>query len=347
LVKAHDWRWYLQRACDTALAMPRLAPEYAQFGQMEGEVFLEILRDLEDEGMTEQARALESAMRKRADRWAAEPFPFGSEMPWDSTGQSEVYAWMRHFGNTAKAELTREVILGYDPIIPNWGYNGNARRYWDFLYAGKTARLERQIHHYGSSNNAIVLFDAYRRDPVDVHLLRVAYGGLMGTLTNIDRQGFGSAAFHSGPDLMRFDAYSGDYGTGFYGYAYATASYLVDHPVFGWVGFGGEVREIDDSISITPRDGFRMRVFVAPAQLWLTLDAGRFARVELQPCTGEITVHLDAAESSTPQAYLNVESTAAQPKTYRPAGDLQTVRGRYVIPLSPQSTAVTLVPAAQ
>ena len=83
-------------------------------------------------------------------------------MPWDSTGQPEVYAWLRHFGKQAKADTTREVILGYDPVMPSWGYNGNARRYWDFLYGGKIRRVERQIHHYGSTLNAVPLFDAFR-----------------------------------------------------------------------------------------------------------------------------------------------------------------------------------------
>lgn len=345
LVRAHDWRWYLDRAFETALAMPRLAPEYAGFGQMEGDVFVDILKDLQREGMATQARMLEAAMRKRADRWASETYPFGSEMPWDSTGQPEVYAWMRHFHNDAKAELTREVILGYDPIIPSWGYNGNARRYWDFLYAGKTKRLERQIHHYGSSNNAIPLFDAYRRDPRDFQLLRIAYGGLMGATTNIDEEGFGSAAFHSSPEMMRFDGYSGDYGMGFFGVAYATASYLVDHPVFGRIGFGGEVTEQDGKTSIVPRDAFRTRVFVAPAGLWLTLDAGKFDRVDYEPGSGKVTLRLDAADRFTPKAYLNVETTTAGGRTYRPVRDLTVTRGAYAIALSSVPTTITLIPA--
>jgi len=221
LVKAHDWRWYLDRAAQTVLAMPRLAPEYVKFGQMEGDIFLAILADLRREGMIAPANALEEAMRARAALWSREAYPFGSEMPWDSTGQEEVYAWMRHFGDHQKAELTREVILAYDPVIPHWGYNGSARRYWDFLFAGKTARIERQLHHYGSSLNALPLFDSFRRDPDDIHLLRVAYGGLMGSLSNIDRDGFGACAFHSYPDMMRFDAYSGDYGMSFFGHAFA------------------------------------------------------------------------------------------------------------------------------
>lgn len=344
LVKAHEWRWYLDRAYQTALAMPRLAPEYAKFGQMEGEVFIEILRDLQDEGMTAEASQLERAMRQRADHWAAEEYPFGSEMPWDSTGQPEVYAWMRYFGNSAKAALTREVILGYDPTIPSWGYNGNARRYWDFMYAGKTAQLERQLHHYGSANNALPLLDSFRRDPRDIHLLRVAYGGLMGTLTNIDQEGFGSAAFHSNPDLLRFDGYNGDYGTAFYGYAYGIGSYLARHPVFGNVGFGGSTQERGSIVSIVPRDGFRTRVFLAEAGLWLTLDAGKFARVDYDRNSGNVSVYLDRADQFTSKAQLRVESTKSG-AGYQPSATLSKQRGRYVITLGESETSVQLRPA--
>ncbi|MET0534796.1 MAG: DUF5695 domain-containing protein, partial [Steroidobacter sp.] len=342
-VKAHDWRWYLERAHQTALAMPRLAPEYAKFGQMEGEVFVEILRDLKSEGLAAEAAQLEQAMRQRADVWQAEEYPFGSEMPWDSTGQPEVYAWMRYFGNTDKAVLTREVILGYDPTLPSWGYNGNARRYWDFMYAGKIAQLERQLHHYGSANNALPLLDSYRRDPRDLHLLRVAYGGLMGTLTNIDQDGFGSAAFHSNPDLMKFDPYNGDYGTAFYGYAHGIGSYLARHPVFGDVGFGGVVEERGAVSSIAPKDGFRTRVFLAEPGVWLTLDAGKFTRVDYDRNTQDVTVRLDPATQSAPRAYLSVESTTAV-TSYQPVVSFDRARGRHVIPLESGEVSVVLRP---
>ena len=60
------------------------------------------------------------------------------------------------FGYDDKAEVSLNSILGYMPTVPNWGYNGNARRYWDFYYgAAPGGQLERQIHHYGSGINAI------------------------------------------------------------------------------------------------------------------------------------------------------------------------------------------------
>ncbi|MFN3676087.1 MAG: DUF5695 domain-containing protein [Sphingomonas pseudosanguinis] len=343
LTRVHDWQWYLDHAYQTIVAMMRDAPHYAQFGLMEGDVFVDILTDLKREGWTQQAETVEGLMKARADHWKTLRYPFGSEMAWDSTGQAEVYAWMRYFGYGPQADVTREVILGYDPSIPHWGYNGNARRYWDFLYGGKYPRLERQIHHYGSTLNAVPLFDSFRRDPADMHLLRVAYGGLMGGITNIDQQGASSAAFHSWPDKMDWDPYSGDYGMGFFGHAYAAATYLVNDPTLGWLGYGGNLLETGETVRIAPKDGARSRLFIAPAGLWLTLEAGKFAEARYTPRTGEVRLVFDPAQPQTPNARLFVETTTPGGRRYRPDGGTLE-RGGYTIPLSPGASVIALKP---
>lgn len=65
---------------------------------MAGSVWIHLLNDLRTEGMEQTAPAwiapaadaIEAFMRSRAAAWSKLPFPFGSEMPWDSTGQEEV-----------------------------------------------------------------------------------------------------------------------------------------------------------------------------------------------------------------------------------------------------------------
>lgn len=42
---------------------------------------------------------------------------------------------------------------------------------------------------------------------------------------------------------MQFDAYSGDYGMGFYGHALATQVDVIKDPTFGWQAFGGSCRK--------------------------------------------------------------------------------------------------------
>lgn len=344
LVTHHDWRWYLTQAYETSMAMTRLAPEQSQFGQMEGDVFVAVLEDLEREGMKTEADRLQTAMRARADVWQKEAYPFGSEMPWDSTGQEEVYAWTRHFGMDTKAQVTLDAITGYMPAIPNWGYNGSARRYWDFLYGGKYPRIERQLHHYGSGINAIPVLDAYRRNPGDVYLLRIGYGGTMGAISGIDKEGFASAAFHSYPDKMIFDPYTGDYGPNFFGHAWATGAYLVKDAEFGWQAFGGDVTEKGNTVSVEPLDSFRQRVYLAPLGLWLTLDSGEFERVSLDEGTGVVEVRLAPGDRYTSAALLRIEQPARVDGvgTIAPLEKLTMERGAYMVPLQTSSVSVRL-----
>lgn len=235
-------------------------------------------------------------------------------------------------------------ILGYMPTLPHWGYNGNARRYWDFLYGGKLSRIERQLHHYGSGLNALPVLTEYRDHPDDFYLLRVGYGGMMGALSNIDRDGFASVAFHSFPDTLKWDAYSGDYGPNFFGHALNTATYVIHHPVFGWQAFGGNVRVEHDWVKVQTLDSFRKRVYIAPRGLWLTLDAGTFDSVEVNTKTHAVRVALSAATSFTPQARLRIEQPApvAGIGTYRPVQNVAEERGDYSIPLQKRTVWIEL-----
>jgi len=344
LVTNHPWAWYLTNAYETSVAMVSLAPGYAVFGQMEGDIFLQLLEDLRREGWNTQADDLEAKMRVRANRWKEEAYPYGSEMPWDSTGQEEVYAWMKHFGFQEKADVTLNAILGYDPAIPHWGYNGSARRYWDFIFAGKTRQLERQLHHYGSSLNAIPLLAEYREHPDDFYLLRVGYGGTMGTLTDIDQEGFLTAAFHAFPDLLRPDGITGDNGPNLFGHAWNTATYVAHRPEFGWVAFGGNISEEGQTVRVTPRDSFRMRVYLASAGLWLTLDAGQFEALDLNEKTGVIRVGLVPETQFLHAVRLRIEQPGKVEggKAYRPGKPWKQERGAYVVPLGIATTWVEL-----
>jgi hypothetical protein len=346
LVTNHPWDWYLNQSYETAVAMTKFAHEYAVFGQMEGTVFLQILADLKREGMNDKAADLETRMRTRADRWKAEAYPFGSEMPWDSTGQEEVYDWTKYFGYRDKAEVTLNAILGYDPAIPHWGYNGSARRYWDFIFAGKDRRLERQLHHYGSSLNAIPLLAEYRDHPNDTYLLRVGYAGTMGAITDIDQEGFPSAAFHSFPDMLKPDPITGDYGPNFFGHAWNTATYLVKDGQFGWQAFGGNLTRNLNLVEVTPLDSARTRVYLGPLGLWLTLESGSFDRVQINSSTGAVRVGFAASTDYTSQALLNIEQPAKIDGvgTYRPKQQLQSERGGYLVPLTKGVTWIDLAP---
>ncbi len=350
LVTNHPWDWYLEQAYQTTKFTFSRAPNgrrrvgYVELGLMEGDIFLALLTDLKREGWTEKANEIEKLMKERADRWKNEAYPFGSEMAWDSTGQEEVYAWCDYFGYNDKAEVSLDSIIGYMPTVPHWGYNGNARRYWDFIYGGKLRRYERQLHHYGSGLNAIPMLAYYREHPDNDYLLRVGYGGTMGALTNIDREGFGSVAFHSFPSTLKWDGYSGDYGPNFFGHAFNTATYIVNHPEFGWLAFGGNVKVDGAWVKVKPLDSIRMRVYIAPRGLWLTLDAGSFESVEVNARSNQIRIGLSPQTADTQEARLHIEQPAKLTSvgTYHPRSSLAKERDAYVIRLQRSASWIEL-----
>lgn len=183
------------------------------------------------------------------------------------------------------------------PTVNHWAWNGNARRYWDNMcvpspkiisgpkesytkltvsrYGGKLQRIERQGHHYGSGLNALPLLSHFQSNPSDLYALQVGFAGMSGPLSNIDSGGFASASFHTWPDTLAWDAYSGDYGPNFLGLVLGSGTYVVKDPDFGIVAYGGHVTTGEDGlVTVVPRDAVRRKVYLSANGLRFAVDAG-------------------------------------------------------------------------
>ena len=107
--------------------------------------------------------------------------------------------------------------------------------------------------------------------------------------------------WHADPERLFRDAYSGDFGIGFYGYEKNAGAYLSCSADAGWLCIGCDVlveeQEVQGSaaadvaarcggavrLRVTPRDAFRRRLYLQPLGLLLQLDGGVIdeARVRL------------------------------------------------------------------
>ncbi|KAF2969405.1 hypothetical protein GQX73_g4165 [Xylaria multiplex] len=344
LVGSRTWDWYLGQAYSTTIRATKSDVGYSRVGLMGETVFGEILTDLTREGKTSEASALSAAMKSRATQWNSEAVPYGSEMAWDSTGQEGVYYWTKYFGYTSTVTKTVNSVLGYMPTVPHWGWNGNARRYWDNIYGGKLQRIERQIHHYGSGLNALVLLSAFRSDPSDWYLLQVGYGGTSGPLSNINQEGFAAASFHSWPDTLKWDGYSGDYGPGFLGMALGSGTYIAQHKTLGLLVYGGTLTSSSgaSSVSVTTQGPVRRKVFIGPLGVLLTTDAGSIDGFNYVSDGSTISVTLAQLPGgpSASSAVLWVETTSGSSKYTVSSPTATQSRQGWGIPLS--SSAVTV-----
>jgi hypothetical protein len=187
------------------------------------------------------------------------------------------------------------------------------------------------------------LLAQYREHPDDYYLLRVGYGGSMGALSNIDEGGFPSAAFHSYPQNLKWDTYIGDYGPNFFGHAITTGTYVINHPDYGWQAFGGNVKSGGGWVTVQVLDSLRRRIYIAPLGLFLTLDAGTFESVAINPSTHAVRLTLSPAAEFTPNARLRIEQPAKIAgigKYAMASGTFTTERGAVVMPLGKAGTVV-------
>jgi hypothetical protein len=143
--------------------------------------------------------------------------------------------------------------------------------------------------------------------------------------------------------MLKPDPYSGDYGPNFFGYAWNAATYLVDHPDFGWIAFGGNVKVQNGIVKLTPLDSFRSRIFIAPAGLWLTLDAETFDALEFDSRTGSVRAGLGKSNE-----FIRVEEPGkSSASSYHPELRLKLERGAYIVSLNKETTWVTLVSSSE
>ncbi|KAF7717077.1 Uncharacterized protein PECH_004513 [Penicillium ucsense] len=362
LLKVHPWTWYLSRAYNTTIACfatdssGRGLVSYSRVGLMGETVVGELLADLRREGWAGEADAVEAAMKIRAEAWDIEAVPYGSEMAWDSTGQEGIYYWSNYFNFTKTATKTINSILGFMPTVAHWGWNGNARRYWDFIYAGKLQRIERMIHHYGSSLNALPLLSQFRQTPADTHLLRVGYGGITGPLSNIRQDGSMYNGFHSFPDTLRGDDYSGDFGPTFLGMMLGSGVYVVHDPDVGLVTYGGDMNTSSSSssssdaggtVTVQPRDAVRRRVYVADLGIYVTIDAGQIQEFSLGYQDGKVRSPLQLQIVPGPAKALStviwIETPATSERFQVDGHDkLNEKRGGWSIDLDTRGTHVVI-----
>lgn len=72
---SQTWKWYINQALQTVLAMTNGDVGYVDDGLMDETVLLYLLDDLKREGLTANATLMESRMRARQAVWATMRYP--------------------------------------------------------------------------------------------------------------------------------------------------------------------------------------------------------------------------------------------------------------------------------
>lgn len=208
--------------------------------------------------------------------------------------------------------------------------------------AGKLRRLERQIHHYGSALNSQVLLSAFGDDPSDSYLLRTGHGGSFAPLSNINEAGCPSAGFHSFPETLKWDGFTGDYGPGFLGMILNTGTYVAEDEQVGPVAYGGEITTDGNKVTVLPRDSVRKRTFIGPLAVMVTVDVGVIQQLSYNVEARTISMTLSQL-AGVPKAMNATVWTESMQSPWEVTGDqVETARGGWRVPLVEDKVTVTL-----
>lgn len=170
-----------------------------------------------------------------------------------------------------------------------------------------------------------------------------------GPLSNINGDGFAAASFHSFPDTLAWDAYSGDYGPNFVGLALGAATYIVEDAELGFVAYGGAIVSSSDGvITVQPRDAARRAVFVAPLGVLVKVDAGEIQEVIYESGKKGLTVALaqTAGGPETLSAVLWIDTPSTDTNYTVTSSTFEQSRQGWQIPLDSDPTVVEIGPLA-
>lgn len=149
-------------------------------------------------------------------------------------------------------------------------------------------------------------------------------------------------AFHSFPDTLKGDDYSGDYGPSFLGMMLGAGTYVADDPDVGLIAYGGNLSMKSETVTVQPRDAVRRRVYVASMGVYVTTSAGQieeFSFSATQP--NSLVLKLVAGTSNATTATIWVENPGTK-DAYAVTTRGEQTRGGVAVELSGGSVTVTV-----
>lgn len=120
----------------------------------------------------------------------------------------------------------------------------------------------------------------------------------------------------------------------------------MEDKTFGWLTFGGNLKKDGRWIGIDLTTAAKSAVFIAPAGLWITLDAGQIKTATYDPNTKEVCLTLEPASDVSRDALLRFEQSvkSGDLKSYHIKGMQANSRGAFQISLkSNQRTKICIV----
>lgn len=281
---------YLDRAYRTAMAMFRFGwRNYVlTVGLLGYARVYELLEDLREANMVEQAQRLEDAVTEKAEEIVKQQYPYAGESVLDTSGFEDVFSAGLFLQNDDHMERTVRCAYAARSLAPSWWWYGSDKRSWD----GADSTPVRALIDRGEAclaqttiPNSLMFFSSLDRDYLalpDAHM-RLAFGGMIGPWALVRKDGAASMCYC--PDLSSkhdgYNPYSGASGLGYYHYLRGAGAYVLPNGAAGTFTFGCHFEQDDGRYTVRPWDGVGRRVIMRQIGAEFHLGFGKIVELRL------------------------------------------------------------------
>lgn len=283
-------RDYLKMAYKTALAMFQNGWRlYVRtVGVLGFARIYDLLSDLRNNGMAEEADHLETFVNFKAQELVDLKYPFAGETVMDTSGLEEVFAAARYLNDDDHLERTVRCAFATRSLAPSWWWYGADKRSWD---GGDSTPLRALVDRgeaclsHTTIANSLIFFGMMDRDYLALPdaYMRMAFGGMLGPWALVRRDGAASMCYC--PDLASrqagFNVYTGASGLGYYHYLRGVGAYVLPNRDQGIFTFGCHLESEQNEYIVRPWDGVGRRVILRQIDAEFELNFGCFKEIRL------------------------------------------------------------------
>ncbi len=286
----HKPRVYLKRAALTCSAMFRFGWRHyvRTVGLLGYSRIYDILKDLNREGLKDEAEKLSELIEFKANEMTKLQFPYAGESVLDTSGFEEVFNAARYLNNDEHLERTMRCAHAARSLAPSWWWYGSDKRSWD---GADSTPLDALIDRgeaclaHTTIPNSLMFFESMDRDYLAISdaYLRLSFGGMMGPWALIRNDGAVSMCYCPDRSSKHFgyNSFTGASGLGYTHYLINAGAYVLPNRNQNVFAFGCHFTHEDGKIIVRPWDGVGRRVVLRQIGAEFELTFGKIEQVIL------------------------------------------------------------------
>lgn len=263
----------------------------------------QMIEALYDEGMTEQAKALQERFaNEKGTNMAEAAYPYGSEFEYDNTGEEGAYSAakaLREYyldsesatkalSQMEKAEWKTRAMRGIQPTWYQYAdpvFRGG-ESWWNFQYTASLAGyimddwLRYEDTDASTSSSAWAERVNYAAklsnfNAVNMGQISSDYIGNVSWRYTMSKGGVGAQNVNDGGTRVMnngWNDFSGESDEGLYGSLLSISSDVATDDIFGLVGYGCMVSKAGGVYTVTPQDGVGKRINIIDDKIYVELE---------------------------------------------------------------------------